>query len=108
MLCMYIHISVGGSHVPQQPKMEAMFRRNPDGTVTRMPGDVQFASVLTDELRGRVPGIYGMTRPSTTPNKRSMQNLYHEKAKAGFKYWYQERPKPTSCKLFSMHKAVFR
>ena len=84
---------------PKLASETAMFKRNMDGTVQRIPGDTDFNTVLTGDMRGSIPGNYTMTRPTTTPTKRTLQNIYHARAREGFKYWYQERPKPTSCKL---------
>ena len=56
-----------------------------------------FEQLIQDELKGS--GSHSAGRPRTSPSRQSLNTSYNFRAKQGFKYWYQERPKPTSCKF---------
>jgi len=60
-------------------------------------GDPVFSQVPKRDLVGAAPGNYTLVRARTSGERRDfLRTSYNMKAKEGLKYWYQERPKPTS------------
>ena len=55
---------------------------------------MEFEGMVAGNLKGNMPGNY--QQPSSQPS-RSIPTDVNQRAKEGFKYWYQDRPKPTSC-----------
>lgn len=68
---------------------------NGDGRVDPK-GVAVFSEVPVRDFHGGVPGDHTVVRPKTSPNRSLLRTSYNEKAREGLKYWYQERPKPTS------------
>jgi len=65
-----------------------------DGRVSPR-GHPVFSHVVSRDLHGAVPGNYSLVRPRTQSRTSLHRSSFNERAKDGFKYWYQERPHPT-------------
>ncbi len=62
-----------------------------------------FERVHARDLHGNVPGDYTAARARTSKSglRSSTRTQYNDRARQGYKYWYQDRPKPTTCEWFS-------
>ncbi|XP_064632446.1 uncharacterized protein LOC135490832 isoform X2 [Lineus longissimus] len=54
-----------------------------------------FSKKFVSGMNGRVPGNYHLSRPKVGSARGSYRNIYSDRAKEGFVYWYRDRPKPT-------------
>ena len=69
-----------------------------DGRVSPR-GHAVFSQLVSRDLHGAVPGNYTLVRPQSLSSRSLKRTSFNERAKSGFKYWYQERPHPTKCGL---------
>ncbi|XP_070558252.1 uncharacterized protein [Ptychodera flava] len=76
------------------PPAIVTFRYNEDGTVSRL-SERSFHDQINARLSGHLPGSYAMKRPKARPRTAVVTTSFNERAKAGFKYWPMDRPKPT-------------
>merc|ERR1711976_954224 len=74
---------------------------NGDGRVSPR-GHAVFSQLVSRDLHGAVPGNYTLVRPRSLSSKSLCRNPFNERAKSGFKYWYQERPHPTKFGRYGM------
>ena len=72
--------------------------QNGDGRVDPV-GHAVYDRVPMRDLHGAGSENYTRPRPKTVPGKNCLRTSYNIKARTGHKYWYQDRPKPTSCEL---------
>ncbi|ELT98462.1 hypothetical protein CAPTEDRAFT_225281 [Capitella teleta] len=65
-----------------------------DGRVSPRGAAVLSQNPLHD-LHGSVAGNFTGMANTSKPRKSTLKTEVNDRAKGGFKYWYQERPKPT-------------
>lgn len=74
---------------------------NGDGRVSPR-GHPCFSHVVSRDLHGAIPGNYTLVRPRSQSRGSLARSSFNERAKDGFKYWYQERPHPTKYGRYGM------